>query len=75
MHDRGGEHLFLGKNRPGWVLVTEAIGAQPNNLVFSRKRTCEKQRSGKPVQQMFDLLYSLAVSLGKEVVAVKEDRG
>ncbi len=31
MHDRGGEHLMLSKNRPGWVLVTEAIGADPNN--------------------------------------------
>ncbi len=31
MHDRGGEHLMLGKNRPGWVLVTEAVGADPNN--------------------------------------------
>ncbi|MGD9404881.1 MAG: hypothetical protein PVH95_06995, partial [Anaerolineae bacterium] len=31
MHDRGGEHLILGKSRPGWVLVTEAIGADPNN--------------------------------------------
>jgi F5/8 type C domain len=31
MHDRGGEHLMLGKNKPGWVLVTEAIGADPNN--------------------------------------------
>jgi hypothetical protein len=31
MHDRGGEHLILGKNKPGWVLVTEAVGADPNN--------------------------------------------
>jgi len=31
MHDRGGEHLMLSKNRRGWVLVTEAIGADPNN--------------------------------------------
>ncbi len=31
MHDRGGEHLMLQKNRHGWVLVTEAIGADPNN--------------------------------------------
>ena len=31
MHDRGGEHLMLGKDRPGWVLVTEGIGADPNN--------------------------------------------
>jgi hypothetical protein len=31
MHDRGGEHLMLQKNRRGWVLVTEAIGADPNN--------------------------------------------
>jgi hypothetical protein len=31
IHDRGGEHLMLGKNRRGWVLVTEALGADPNN--------------------------------------------
>jgi hypothetical protein len=31
MHDRGGEHLMLGKDRRGWVLVTEALGADPNN--------------------------------------------
>jgi hypothetical protein len=31
MHDRGGEHLMLQKDRRGWVLVTEAVGADPNN--------------------------------------------
>jgi hypothetical protein len=31
MHDRGGEHLMLDKDRRGWVLVTEAVGADPNN--------------------------------------------
>jgi hypothetical protein len=31
MHDRGGEHLMLDKGKPGWVLVTEGIGADPNN--------------------------------------------
>ncbi|MBN1139482.1 MAG: discoidin domain-containing protein [Anaerolineae bacterium] len=31
MHDRGGEHLMLGKNKLGWVLVTEEVGADPNN--------------------------------------------
>ncbi len=31
MHDRGGEHLMLAKNKPGWVLVTEEVGADPNN--------------------------------------------
>jgi hypothetical protein len=31
MHDRGGEHLMLSKDKPGWVLVTEAVGADPNN--------------------------------------------
>ena len=31
MHDRGGEHLMLDKTKPGWVLVTEALGADPNN--------------------------------------------
>lgn len=32
VHDRGGEHLMLGKRRYGWVLVTEALGSDPNNL-------------------------------------------
>jgi hypothetical protein len=31
MHDRDGEHLMVDKNRRGWVLVTEGIGADPNN--------------------------------------------
>jgi len=31
MHDRGGEHLMIGKAKHGWVLVTEAVGADPNN--------------------------------------------
>ncbi len=31
MHDRGAEHLMLDKGRRGWVLVTEALGADPNN--------------------------------------------
>ena len=31
MHDRGAEHLMLGKNKRGWVLVTEALGSDPNN--------------------------------------------
>ncbi|RPI53327.1 MAG: hypothetical protein EHM56_07370, partial [Chloroflexi bacterium] len=31
MHDRGGEHLLLEKGKRGWVLVTEAVGADPNN--------------------------------------------
>jgi hypothetical protein len=31
MHDRGGEHLMLDKSKRGWVLVTEAVGADPNN--------------------------------------------
>ncbi len=31
MHDRGGEHLMVSKNKRGWVLVTEALGADPNN--------------------------------------------
>jgi hypothetical protein len=31
MHDRGGEHLMLDKDKRGWVLVTEALGADPNN--------------------------------------------
>ena len=29
LHDPGGEHLMLEAGRPGWVLVTEAIGANP----------------------------------------------
>ena len=31
LHDPGGEHLMLEAGRPGWVLVTEAIGANPND--------------------------------------------
>jgi len=31
LHDRGGESLMLEKNRRGWVLVTEALGADPGN--------------------------------------------
>jgi hypothetical protein len=31
MHDRGGESLMMNKGKHGWVLVTEAIGADPNN--------------------------------------------
>lgn len=31
MHDRGGEDLMLNKDKRGWVLVTEAVGADPNN--------------------------------------------
>ncbi len=31
MHDRGGEHLILQKDKRGWVLVTEALGADPDN--------------------------------------------
>lgn len=29
MHDRGGEHLMVNADVPGWVLVTEAIGKDP----------------------------------------------
>ncbi|MGD2205712.1 MAG: discoidin domain-containing protein [Anaerolineae bacterium] len=31
MHDRGGEHLMIEKGKRGWVLVTEELGADPNN--------------------------------------------
>jgi hypothetical protein len=31
MHDRGGEHLMVDPGKRGWVLVTEALGADPNN--------------------------------------------
>ncbi len=31
LHDRGGEQLMLDKNKRGWVLVTEAVGADPYN--------------------------------------------
>lgn len=31
MHDRGGEHLMLEKGKHGWMLVTEALVADPNN--------------------------------------------
>jgi N-acetyl-anhydromuramyl-L-alanine amidase AmpD len=30
-HDPGGEQIMLDAGVPGWVLVTEAIGADPNN--------------------------------------------
>ncbi|MGD8903420.1 MAG: hypothetical protein PVI67_07635, partial [Anaerolineae bacterium] len=46
MHDRGGEHLILGKNRPGWVLVTEAIGADPNNHAGSNYTDLANQGLG-----------------------------
>lgn len=32
MHDRGGEHLMIDKGKRGWVLVTEELGADPNNF-------------------------------------------
>jgi hypothetical protein len=36
MHDRGGEHLMLVDNQArGWVVVTEALGADPNDLSSS----------------------------------------
>lgn len=31
IHDPGGEHLMLEMDTPGWVLVTEAIGYNPEN--------------------------------------------
>jgi hypothetical protein len=31
MHDRGAEHLMLQKNKLGWVLVTEAVGTNPQD--------------------------------------------
>ena len=31
LHDEGGEHLMLEMGTPGWVLVTEAIGFNPEN--------------------------------------------
>ena len=46
MHDRGGEHLILGKNRPGWVLVTEAVGADPNNHAGSNYTDLANQGLG-----------------------------
>ena len=30
-HDPGGEHIMLEKGIPGWVLVTEALGYEPND--------------------------------------------
>jgi len=46
MHDRGGEHLMLSKNRPGWVLVTEAVGADPNNHAGSNYADLANQGLG-----------------------------
>jgi hypothetical protein len=31
LHDAGGEHLMLAAGTPGWVLVTEAIGFNPED--------------------------------------------
>jgi hypothetical protein len=31
LHDRGGEPLMLDQGKPGWVLVTEAIGCNPDD--------------------------------------------
>ncbi len=31
LHDRGGENHMLDLGKPGWVLVTEAIGFDPND--------------------------------------------
>ncbi|MDH7485409.1 MAG: N-acetylmuramoyl-L-alanine amidase, partial [Anaerolineae bacterium] len=31
LHDPGGEHLMLGQNVPGWVLITVAIGHDPKD--------------------------------------------
>ncbi len=31
LHDVGGEHLMLEMDAPGWVLITEAIGFNPDN--------------------------------------------
>ncbi len=31
IHDPGGEHIMLEKGIPGWVLVTEAVGSDPEN--------------------------------------------
>ncbi len=30
LHDPGGQHLMVEKNKPGWVLVTEELGADPH---------------------------------------------
>lgn len=30
LHDPGGHHLMLDKNKQGWVLVTEELGADPH---------------------------------------------
>lgn len=29
LHDPGGQHLMIEKNKPGWVLVTEEVGSDP----------------------------------------------
>jgi len=31
LHDPGGEHIMLGEGVPGWVLITVAIGHDPND--------------------------------------------
>jgi hypothetical protein len=46
MHDRGGEHLMLEKSKRGWVLVTEALGADPNNYSGSNYTDLSTQGLG-----------------------------
>ncbi len=31
LHDAGGEEILLAAGRPGWILISEAIGCDPNN--------------------------------------------
>ena len=31
LHDPGGEHIMLGQDVPGWVLITVAVGHDPND--------------------------------------------
>ena len=31
LHDAGGEQLMLDAGRPGWIVITEELGADPNN--------------------------------------------
>lgn len=47
MHDRGGEHLLLVKETAkGWVLVTEELGADPNNTGGSNYTDLAKKGLG-----------------------------
>jgi len=46
LHDRGGEHYMAWADRKGWVLVTEALGAGPNDWSSRSYQDLEDQGYG-----------------------------